>query len=679
MSPFFGLDGGAGWLESRADVSFGAQRNVNGSRGGLFQSATNETFNANQQMFLNEFRFAAAKSIRTSTIILATFNTIAAFATAVGILLDGYYRQKRNNRKFRFRRNGFTFVPEGEVYPLVLSFCIVVQGITFAAAQSTGLEKLVDTGCTMIGQLMLPAVFLAPYTQLVFGVEAAIRALRKKDQPFAPRAKWNVTICLAIIGILSLVNFLVANFDRAPNFCLTSLFWFVAHWSTGCFALLVGITCSLIISLVIIFLKLTRSIKIEVEARVAASRMVYYLALAIISNAFLIPFFFTIAFVDQRGGGEALQLSMVAAVVANVSGLVTGGLYLFLKSNTLSTIGPRDKVGEYERRKLKYKIRRADEPDPDADDALIRSLRRVETDEMSILGNEKDVEFRAYTRRPASSVYDNQIPDPLRSNAAFPMPAMPKAPEPVRYSRMSSVVNHMRKRSFSFFSSAASRKSSASSATLLPATTYSPNSAPQAISIADLKPPPSMRNLAAGRHRRDSSLVSSATVQIGLRLSSVEDMPPVTKSKIIVADTKVHHLECPKLREQERDSPLRSGRPAALQSPVSSPTGEDTLVDDLDDDVPRRDPVKDAKMKTLPPVPNLNESAIADDDDSDDDDYMTEKESEITLSPNVYNPQSPTKTKLPSPRGVGFSMPKPTKTSNDSGSPKAATAKSDWI
>lgn len=118
----------------------------------------------------------------------------------------------------------------------------------------------------------------------MFGIEVAIRALRKKDQPFAPRAKWNVTICLAIVGMLSLVNFLVANFDRAPNFCLTSLFWFVAHWATGCFALLVGITSCLIISLVIIFIKLTRSIKIEVEARVAASRMVYYLALGIISN-----------------------------------------------------------------------------------------------------------------------------------------------------------------------------------------------------------------------------------------------------------------------------------------------------------------------------------------------------------------------------------------------------------
>lgn len=147
------MDGGVGWLESRGDTSWTPNTNVTGGNGnGLFQSATNTTTN----MIINEFRFAAAKSIRTSTIILATFNTVAAFATAVGILFDTYYRKKRNDKKFRFRRNGFTFVPAAEVYPLVLSFGIVVQGITFAAAQSTGLKSLVGLGCTLISQLMLP-------------------------------------------------------------------------------------------------------------------------------------------------------------------------------------------------------------------------------------------------------------------------------------------------------------------------------------------------------------------------------------------------------------------------------------------------------------------------------------------------------------------------------------------
>lgn len=127
----------------------------------------------------------------------------------------------------------------------------------------------------------LAAVFIAPYTQLVFGVEVAIRALRKK--PFEPRGKYNVSICLSIVGMLLLANFLIADFDRSPNFCLTSLFWFVAHYSVICFGLLVTIASIVLIAVVTVFVRLHRSIKVEVTARVAASRMVYYLALAVIS------------------------------------------------------------------------------------------------------------------------------------------------------------------------------------------------------------------------------------------------------------------------------------------------------------------------------------------------------------------------------------------------------------
>ena len=65
----------------------------------MLQSATNAT---DSQTF-TQFRFAAAKSIRTSTVILASFNTVVAFATAVGILADTYYREKRENKGFRFR------------------------------------------------------------------------------------------------------------------------------------------------------------------------------------------------------------------------------------------------------------------------------------------------------------------------------------------------------------------------------------------------------------------------------------------------------------------------------------------------------------------------------------------------------------------------------------------------
>ncbi len=116
----------------------------------------------------------------------------------------------------------------------------------------------------------------------MFGVEITIRGLQKK--PFRPRGKWTVTICLTIIGLLTLANFLIADFDRSIDFCFTSLFFFLAHYSVGCFAGLTAITSVLLICAVTIFVRLHRSVKIEVAERVAASRMVYYLALGVISN-----------------------------------------------------------------------------------------------------------------------------------------------------------------------------------------------------------------------------------------------------------------------------------------------------------------------------------------------------------------------------------------------------------
>jgi hypothetical protein len=91
MSPFITLDG-AGWVVPRGD-----NMGMSGGGGG-------NGFNTNgtNNMLLNQFKIAAARSIRMSTIILCTFNTIAAFATAMGILFDSYSRAKRNNRHFKF-------------------------------------------------------------------------------------------------------------------------------------------------------------------------------------------------------------------------------------------------------------------------------------------------------------------------------------------------------------------------------------------------------------------------------------------------------------------------------------------------------------------------------------------------------------------------------------------------
>jgi hypothetical protein len=102
MPLYTGIVGALGWLESRDDddTRWTAQGSFNASRDGIFQHATNRT--ATQQMFLNGLKFSAARSIRTSTIVLASFNIIAAFATALGILCDSYFRKRRNDESFKF-------------------------------------------------------------------------------------------------------------------------------------------------------------------------------------------------------------------------------------------------------------------------------------------------------------------------------------------------------------------------------------------------------------------------------------------------------------------------------------------------------------------------------------------------------------------------------------------------
>jgi hypothetical protein len=51
--------------------------------------------------FIENLVFAESKSVRTSTIILASFNILAAFATAASILYDCYWTSKRCNPKFK--------------------------------------------------------------------------------------------------------------------------------------------------------------------------------------------------------------------------------------------------------------------------------------------------------------------------------------------------------------------------------------------------------------------------------------------------------------------------------------------------------------------------------------------------------------------------------------------------
>jgi hypothetical protein len=382
----------------------------------------------------------------------------------------------------------------------------------------------------------------------------------------------------------------------------------------------------------------------------------------------MIPFFYAESFLDRRAQRMiSPTLAMVASVVATVSGVMTGGLYLFLKSSTLATISPRDKIGEYERRRAAYK----NDSDDSDDEAVINNvlnpvsgptLYRTDS-EASLVAREKEEEAMAGQAKEAGVQNGRRSPETSRTKSFVSSVAsvlMPRAPEPARMPF--SGVSHARKRSYSLFPKTS--MGPRPSMTILPATTYNPADA--------LKPPPSMANLANKKHRRDSSLVSSATVQIGIRLSSVDDLP-AKKAE----DDVVHTLDCPKVAKQgSLPSPKRAGTiassPTAPAGTAPPPPPPATLAVIQQASVAVAVPgavmvntVVPGGLKTTAPAAmrqptssSTSSSSSSSASSSSSPASSDPTSDEYTLSPTVYSPDTPTtKAKLPSPRGVGFTVP----------------------
>src|SRR3954468_14209289 len=108
-----------------------------------------------------------------------------------------------------------------EIFPLVLCVGIVIQGVTFAGVQGTGLKSLFLKDCESIAQFMWPgtdliprrglmaddlALFIVPYIQVIFCLECAIRSLRAS--PFQPRGKYDVAVCCGTIVLMLIATWI---------------------------------------------------------------------------------------------------------------------------------------------------------------------------------------------------------------------------------------------------------------------------------------------------------------------------------------------------------------------------------------------------------------------------------------------------------------------------------------
>lgn len=549
---------------------------------------------------INDLKFAVAKQVRTMIIILAGFNIAMAVVLAFMIFRNCYKGAKRSNPAFGFRSSVFKFIETSEIFPFILSIGIAIQGIVYVVSQTKGLEGLLILGCTSISQAMFPALFTVPYIQLIFGLETTVQALRRR--PFERRPRWVIIACLVVVIIGAVAMYVVTRFIRPPDLCYASLFWFVQTWRLESFVLLTTISCILIIGAIIIFVRLHRDPSVGIIERTGASRMVYYMILGAVINGLMAPFFFSISSQNPLALTEIqLSLSMVASVASNVSGITFGVLYLFLRSRKMQKIGPLGHLELGAPRKEKSveswhgtDIFNTQIEQPVSPARIFES--RASTRMSEVIGetaenaNGKGHDFETIPITPSF----NRV-------AADGSELMNVAPSPV--------ATRARKDSYSLFPSqreVVEARPKTSNSILLPSSTYSPTGGNENTGrgnemFIDLLPPPSIRISGAARHNRDSSLVSSATVQIGLRVSNLAD---------------VTRLEAPFYFSPERPfSPTRPDSSFAAR-PSYTPSSRDIGLAVSDD----------YRNSTRSPMKVAAE--------------MDQSEKPITLSPTVYSPNN---------------------------------------
>jgi hypothetical protein len=385
---------------------------------------------------------------------------------------------------------------------------------------------------------------------------------------------------------------------------------------------------------------------------------------------------------------------MIATVVLNLSGLMSGLLHLFLRSNTATTaFGPKN---ERHLNKGKHQIRiwgpnelafGTHLVDPSSGPrSPVRERESRPDSQASLMRFEKGRVISMESLNSTSSFSPRFNPPTSKLNNVEQKAKMPAIPEPTA-EPSSAAHGHARKQSYSLFPTEATSPTKGPQQNVRPAESI--------YDISDLAPPPAISGLRGSRHRRDSSIASSATVQIGLRLShapepSMEDAPtiplPRTAYGALPSTTFKANAAAPtapvplstfnairpsplKFQTQEIPKPgppARSPKRPSPLTPVTSPI--------------KLSPMLASINKLLPPTPKVLTPVV--------------RESNTQLSPAVYSPEK----KIAGPSNavttpksatnpinplrhnpLGDGSPTRALRSNSGQTPAPAQGKSDWI
>ncbi|KAL8848329.1 MAG: hypothetical protein Q9221_006632 [Calogaya cf. arnoldii] len=172
---------------------------------------------------------------------------------------------------------------------------------------------------------------------VILGLETTLRSLQLKR--FPPQRRRNLLFCTVAMLVAVLLTWVPSYNSPSKGICLTNLVW----WTTNCasigLAIGSGVLFINIVCAVVITSQLMRTADVEHSQRIAASRAVYYLIVsASLMDAgclsVVYPLTLIVPFFAQRTLLlDALRTAWVAEVALNLFGLITFVLHMSLRSN----------------------------------------------------------------------------------------------------------------------------------------------------------------------------------------------------------------------------------------------------------------------------------------------------------------------------------------------------------
>ncbi|KAL8729983.1 MAG: hypothetical protein Q9181_004819 [Wetmoreana brouardii] len=252
-------------------------------------------------------------------IILASVNVAATCLMIACIIVDAHNlaRSRPLHRKLHLH--------PAEVFPLVISVAIVIQG-AFSISIKAMLNDTPTMHCETMSQFLWPTLWIVPYTMLVFGLETATRSLH--NERFQHQRRRNVLCCVIAVIIMILVTWVPSFVYPIQGECLSSLVWWTARFAKLGLVIGSGVLLTYVISSVVITTRLLRATTLDRSQRIDATRIVYHLIVSVIIMALVIPFF-----ILKTMRRDRLVAFQIAEVALNLLGIINLLLHIFLRSN----------------------------------------------------------------------------------------------------------------------------------------------------------------------------------------------------------------------------------------------------------------------------------------------------------------------------------------------------------